>query len=163
VTLAYVFWHQPRSGANRAEYEDALLRFHARLRDVRVPGSLGSTTARIPTVPWLPGGGYEDWYYVEDFTALGALNAGAIDAAHGATHDAVAGLAGPGAGGLYRLVSGPRDSPSDRHVWLAHAAEIDGSLWQRQMVLGPAPEFCAVAESGPDVADALVVAVTTLR
>src|SRR5207253_6612299 len=45
---------------------------------------------------------YEDWYFVDDFTALGALNEAAVTVARKDPHDTVAKLAGGGAGGVYR-------------------------------------------------------------
>ncbi|MHB8466161.1 MAG: hypothetical protein ACYDH6_13710 [Acidimicrobiales bacterium] len=156
--LAYVFWHQPASGATA--YADALLRFHEQLHTERVAGVVGTRALRVPDLPWLPGGGYEDWYYVEDFAALGALNGAAVDAAHKTTHDAVANMSGTGVGGLYALRTGAWDHRAAHHTWLDHRPPaVAGALWQRQMVLGPAPEYCLVSDA--PVADAtLTIAVS---
>ena len=166
MTLAYVFWHQPRRGVEAAGYERGLLDFHARLADTPIQGTLGCRTVRVPATPWLNGPGYEDWYYVEDFTALGELNAGAIDEPHAAVHDAIATQAGFGAGGLYRLVSGQMDRAGAHHVWFPKPDVLPDregtALWQRQLVLGPAPEFCLVSDQPPILAGAVDVPVEAL-
>ena len=166
MTLAYVFWHHPGLGVDAAGYERGLLAFHARLADAPIPGTLGCRTVRVPATPWLSGAGYEDWYFVEDFTALGQLNAGAIDEAHAAVHDDIAAQAGFGAGGLYRLVSGQRDRAGAHHVWFPKPDVLPGgegtTLWQRQLVLSPAPEFCLVCDERPILAGAVDVPVERL-
>lgn len=160
MALAYVFWHQPAESVDRAAYEARLVRFHDRLAAAPIPGLLGSRTVRVPPLAWLPGGGYEDWYVVDGFAALGTLNDGAVDVAHRAPHDAVAAGSGHGAGGLYALLAGDALADADVHTWFAKPAGVlyadlhrrllhelaDGAtLWQRQLVLGPAPEYCMVA------------------
>jgi len=125
---------------------------------------------RIPWLAAPAGGasadepGYEDWYLVRDSAALDRLNAAAINARHRSYHDAAAELAGDGAGGLYSLVEFPggRDPgrAADREsesVWLSKPPRVsysefmsdlaalvppDAQVWQRRLVLGPAPEFC---------------------
>jgi hypothetical protein len=92
------------------------------------------------------GSGYEDWYLVEDWTALGELNALAVDASHRTPHAAAAERAGEGWGGVYALVRGEPDPPAAVR-WTDRAPEAAATLWQRQMVLGPAPEFC-VGDAG---------------
>lgn len=69
-------------------------------------GLLTSRTLAVPRLPWLASGGYEDWYLVGDFAALGVLNAAVMDREHVAAHDRVAEGAGDGAGGVYALVAG---------------------------------------------------------
>jgi hypothetical protein len=51
-------------------------------------------------------------------------------------------------GGVYRLVRGGAAPPAGVR-WAAREPDErpEAALWQRQMVLGPAPEFC-VAEAG---------------
>ena len=201
--LAYVFWHQPGAPVATGAYEDALRAFHVALDSTPIPGFLGSRIGRVPDLPWLPSGGYEDWYYVESFAALGELNTAAVDAAHRGAHQAAAGLSGHGAGGLYRLVSGDMGGPYRRvggdlgasdpagaaraegapdgrgtadalglvHVWFSQPAGVSlaelqrgfagqGALWQRQLVLGPAPEYCQVGGKPPDVPLRTTVAVS---
>lgn len=139
--LAYVFWHRPRPDVDLDRYEHALSLFHDSLENP-------SAAFRLDELPF--GGreaGYEDWYLVDDWTALGELNARAVDARHRAGHDAAAELSGHGWGGVYALVRGPAEPPAAAR-W-QHRAPSDPEVahWQRQMVLGPAPEFC-VRETG---------------
>ena len=171
--LAYLFWHQPSAGQPVESYESALVGFHRRLREVAVPGLVASGTARVGGLPWMDGDGYEDWYAVDDYTALGVLNDAAVDASRARAHDLVALAAGFGAGGLYalerwdgrrRLTAAPWgtiDTPAGYSVWLTkpsgvsypefreqlslHTAGEPVTVWRRQMVLGPAPEFRVTA------------------
>jgi hypothetical protein len=114
---------------------------------------------------------YEDWYLVEDYAALGILNEAAVARGHRTLHDDLAGRFGAGAGGLYGLVEGELapglDSIGEASiaVWVTRSAGAprralgellgDGmdpdraSLWRRQLVLGPAPEFCLLASELP--------------
>ena len=80
-----------------------------------------------------------------------------MDAGRRAEHDAAAALAGEGWGGVYALVRGAAEIPaaaSWRHKPRGHDLETvladagEAAVWQRQMVLGPAPELC-VAAGGP--------------
>jgi hypothetical protein len=162
--LAYLFWHQPGEDQPRQHYEQALVRFHRRLQEVPVPGLVASGAARVQGLPWMPGDGYEDWYAVEDFSALGLLNDAAVDPAHVDAHDFVAHAAGFGTGGLYALERGDTVAPGGYCVWLTKpegvryadfaeqlAVETAGetlTVWRRQMVLGPAPEFRLTAARG---------------
>jgi hypothetical protein len=155
--LAYLFWHQPAADQPAQAYERALLAFHRRLREVAVPGLVASGTARVRGLPWMAGDGYEDWYAVVDYAALGVLNDAAVDAAHARAHDLVAVVAAFGVGGLYALEHGTIDPPARYCVWLtkpagvtypsfreqlaAHTAGEPVTVWRRQMVLGPAPEY----------------------
>lgn len=149
--LAYLFWHRPAAGAERADYERALAAFHAALAAHPPAGFGGSAAYRLAAAPWLAGDGdaYEDWYRVADWAALGRLNDAAVSGPRAAPHDAVAHAAGAGAGGVYRLVAGSAGPPQrPHHTWL-HALPDDrepAAAWQRQMVLGPAPEFVLVSE-----------------
>ena len=86
--------------------------------------------------------GYEDWYLVDGWKELGELNATAVDAAHKAPHDAAAHRVRSGWGGVYKLVNGHAEGPPDGTRW-SHSRPQAGVVWQRQMVLGPAPEYCA--------------------
>ncbi len=152
--LAYVFWHRPRAGAEAAAYETAQRAFHASL-DVQ------SACFRLEALPFGDRGtAYEDWYLVESWAALGELNATAIDAAHRASHDAAAALSAEGWAAILALVNGPPTIPDGVDwldelpnafslKWRENALEDeDATVWRRQMVLGPAPEFClATGES----------------
>src|SRR3954453_14023970 len=87
--LAYVFWHAPRPGVAAGHYEARLGAFHAALRADPFEGLGPTATLALPAIPWLGGAaGYEDWYLVEDFAALGRLNAAAVSGSHAAPHDA---------------------------------------------------------------------------
>jgi hypothetical protein len=142
-------------------------------------GLRASVAFKLATTPWLPapaqelagepGGGdgvYEDWYLLEDFTALGVLNEAAVGLGHRSSHDEVARRFGSGAGGLYGLLEGELDGDSlgqaTLAVWVSRPpgaprhglGELLGdgmsprgaSLWRRQLVFGPAPEFCLLAD-----------------
>ena len=176
--LAYVFWHRPREGTPADAYEHAQLAFHRSLARARPVGMRCSAVFKLDEVPWAvqraddeardrgqPG--YEDWYLLEDFAALGVLNEAAVGRGHRTTHDEAARRFGGGAGGLYALVEGCRSDSGERRYAARRgqcrdlgraagggaAAELgellgDGmdprhaSLWRRQLVLGPASEFC---------------------
>lgn len=152
--LAYVFWHRPAPAVEPEEYEQAQRRFHA---EIGVPSACFGL-AELPFKPGGDGGGYEDWYLVEDWAALGELNEAAVDGQRRPSHDRAAGLVGRGWAGVYRLLRGaPR--PPEEARWLEKpvgvpvpdlvgGASAEAAVWQRQMVLGPAPELC-VGEPGP--------------
>jgi hypothetical protein len=148
--LAYLFWHRPSAGVERDGYERALAAFHAALAAHPPEGFGGSAAYRLAEAPWLRGEGdaYEDWYRVADWAALGRLNEAAVSGPRAEPHDAVAHAAGPGAGGVYRLVEGSPEPPArPHHTWLhALPADPEAPTWQRQLVLGPAPEFVLVSE-----------------
>jgi len=154
--LAYVFWHRRDARVAVAEYEARLDAFHAA---IGVP----SAWFAVRGLPWIPGGaGYEDWYLVEDFAALGEVNERAVSGPRQAPHDAAAAAAAWGIAGLYRIKRGePRLDGIHHAAWrtkpagLAYAdfeAALPGrAVWQRQMTLGPTPEYVlhAGAETGP--------------
>ena len=169
--LAYVFWHRPAHDTASAPYEHALAAFHRALAAEPPPGFRRSWAFRLAEVPWLGGPGYEDWYLVDSFAALGELNEAAVSASRQAPHDAVAGLAADGTAGVYRLVAGEPSLGTARAAWLpkppgktypAFLAEVgapSASVWQRQMTLGPAPEFC-VHDPAKKLGGALTLALT---
>ena len=158
--LAYVFWHSRSSDVGPHEYERALVRFHEALAAAPPPGFAGSSAHAVDGIGWLAGDAYEDWYIVERWDDLGALNETAVDARRAATHDAAARIVRDGVAGIYRLRAGGEPLPSDGDaLWTrkprgvpydefrAALAPLGAALWQRQMVLGPAPEFCVLAPS----------------
>ena len=167
--LAYVFWHWPAPGVERGAYKARLVAFHRALRSAPPTGFRGSRVLAVEGAPWAPGTpAYEDWYFLDDFAALGALNEAAVTAARQAPHDAVARVAGGGAGGVYRrLAQGDGSAPHSAR-WLSKpegegyasflARLPPGEAWQRQLVLGPAPEFCLFG-AAPDGVEPLVVPV----
>jgi hypothetical protein len=167
--LAYLFWHEPDGSIDVADYERRLAAFHARMHANPPPGFAGSRAFRVGGLPWAADATYEDWYLVDDWPALGVLNAAAIDAVHAADHDAVASRAGNGAGGVYALRAGalpladagaaewtdkPRGTDYDSFTrsLIADLGAADFALWQRQMVLGPAPELCLLTRGSKLVA-----------
>ena len=170
--LAYLFWHRPIPGVDRSAYEAAVQGFHESIREAPTEVLLTSACHRLDRIPWLAATdvghgdepGYEDWYLVPDSAALDRLNEAAISARHRSLHDTAAALAGDGAGGLYapfELPGGkdlqferardsesvwmskpPRVSYSDFMPDLAALTPPEARVWQRRLVLGPAPEFC---------------------
>jgi hypothetical protein len=149
--LAYVFWHRPRSGADRDAYEEAQRAFHASLETE-------SGCFRVAELPFdRERDGYEDWYLVEDWAKLGELNRAAVDPQRLPTHDRAASAAADGWGAVYSLLRGPASIPAGAHWYDKPRGEpserflaslTEETVWQRQLVLGPGPEFCAaLAES----------------
>jgi hypothetical protein len=176
--LAYVFWHRPLDESSTDAYEQAQIAFHSSLARIPPIGFRGSMVFRVAGLPWLaraaspdvPGAGYEDWYLLEDYTALGVLNEAAVGSGHRTPHDKLAHRFGAGAGGLYGLVEGhARLGEGSLVIWVARPpAGLPGSerralpallgdgidpehasLWRRQLVFGPAPEFCLLASEPP--------------
>lgn len=164
--LAYIFWHSARQGVVSPAYRNKLIAFHGALNTHRPAGFLGSASFAVSDCPWLPPGElFEDWYFIEDFAALGILNQSAVTGPLQEPHHEVAWLAGFGSGGLYRLIDlSPQDdvpgrvaaarwrcwlskpqgrSYQDFHEQLRNLAEPGrAAIWQRQLVLGPALEYC---------------------
>ncbi|HYM46550.1 MAG TPA: hypothetical protein VES65_10400 [Solirubrobacteraceae bacterium] len=166
--LAYVFWHRPLDASATDAYEQAHVAFHRSLAHAPPVGFAGSACYRAAGLPWIDGAaaaGYEDWYLVEDYTALGVLNEAAVGRGHRTVHDDVARRFGAGAGGLYGLIEGRPQLDGASVVWVARPPGSqrralgqllgDGmdprhaSLWRRQLVLGPAPEYCLLAPEPP--------------
>jgi len=174
--LAYLFWHRPRPGSPVEEYEETLRGFHRSLAHLPPIGLRSSWSFRVAELSWLaapgpegsaPAGGYEDWYLLEDYGALGVLNEAAVGRGHRTAHDHAARGLGAGAGGLYSLQEGEEGAlrTAPLAVWVARApgsaepglGELLGdggtpgqtALWRRQLVLGPAPEFCLLAAEVP--------------
>lgn len=174
--LAYLLWHRPTAGVEREAYEDAAQEFHRSLAHTPPAGLRGSALYRLKRPAWFAQAGgaedeeiYEDWYLVEDFTALGVLNETAVAHGHRSAHDQIARRFGAGAGGLYGLLDGhahlgASDGVVDEPwpaIWIARppgapraefgellADGIDprrSSLWRRALVFGPAPEYCLLA------------------
>jgi hypothetical protein len=161
--LAYVFWHWPNPGTEAATYKLALTRFHRTLASTAPEGFKGSRILEVAGVPGVSHDGptVEDWYFIDDFTALGALNEAAVSPMMKASHDDAARRSGGGAAGLYELrtarIEAPRCaawfSKPERTTYSALYSRLPAGieLWQRQLVLGPTPEFCAVARRTHDI------------
>ncbi|MBI4278496.1 MAG: hypothetical protein HY660_08570 [Armatimonadetes bacterium] len=167
--LAYVFWHWRSPEVERAAYADALLEFHRVLAAHRPQGFLGSVVFRTRDAPWAPTNleVYEDWYLVTGSAALDPLNEAAVSGPRKTPHDAVARWAAGGSGGLYRLRSGGEGvTDATTATWFSKPADTGyddffralrpwtarpgATLWQRQMTLGPATEFCLLAPAPLD-------------
>jgi hypothetical protein len=153
--LAYLFWHRPRTGVARDTYEEALIEFHRSLASSGVE----SAAFRLEELPFAPRSGYEDWYLIEDWSAIGLLGSTAISGVHGARHLATARLTGEGWGGVYALARGvPRPPAGVRWVQKPQGEGLEvllereraQSAWRRQLVLGPAPEICLAEEPSAD-------------
>jgi hypothetical protein len=173
--LAYLSWHRAAPEVEASPYERALERFHRSLAHRPPSGFRGSATFRVAELPWLapagrgrPGGeaGYEDWYLVDDWAALGVLEEAAVSRGHLTAHHEVASLAGVATGSVYRLIEGnPRLSGTDIAVWVTRSPGHEnrslaallgdgmdpdlGGLWRRCLGLGPAPEFCLLVAEAP--------------
>ena len=164
AVLAYLFWHAPADGAGGDGYVARLAAFHRALAAAPPPGFRGSWSVALERPPWdgAPEVRFEDWYLVEDWAALGALNDAAVQGPRKEPHDAVAGVAGAGRGGVYALHHGALDGPAAWAGWVvkprgapypAFEAQLGeaaggGAVLRRQLVLGPAPEYVVLAD-GP--------------
>ncbi len=182
--LAYLSWHRPAPTADAGAYERALEQFHRSLAHRPPSGFRGSAAFRVAGMPWgaaaaggedrsegaphpeghrqASGAGYEDWYLLDDWGALGVLEAAAVSRGHVSAHDKVAAMSGTAAGAVYRLLeghagldetliavwvasSGGHEHPS-LSVLLGDGMDPDaGGLWRRCLGLGPGPEFCLLA------------------
>ncbi|GHO80535.1 hypothetical protein KSD_83060 [Ktedonobacter sp. SOSP1-85] len=162
--LAYVFWHQRASNVAREEYQEKLVAFHQVLQERQPQGFVGSLVLEMAQLPWMVEGSevYEDWYLVENSAALDPLDNAAVTEICREPHHQVARLANNGTGGLYRLKEGainltqvsemhfatwfskPSGMSYDKLYEILHQRQYDqqGILWQRQMTMGPALEYC---------------------
>jgi hypothetical protein len=176
--LAYLSWHRPAVGADLAElsaYERALAQFHHSLEHMPPSGFRGSATFRTQELPWPLAGqdadqrgwaGYEDWYLLDDWAAVGVLEEAAVSRGHLSAHEKVASLSGGVTGAVYRLVEGHPNLLETRvAVWVTPAPEhadpsfaallgdgmdpAGGGLWRRSLGLGPAPEYCLLVAEAP--------------
>jgi hypothetical protein len=171
--LAYLFWHRPAEDVDTDSYERALAAFHRSLAHTPPVGLHGSRTFRVAELPWIPAAGdgsqsgYEDWYLIADYASLGVLGEAAVGREHSTSHDEAARRFGVGAGGLYGLIEGeaPTLEVLTPAIWVSRPpgspkhdlGELLGdgmdptrsSLWRRQFVFGPAPEFCLLAGELP--------------
>src|SRR4051812_50056967 len=111
--LAYLFWHEPAPGVDPDRYVELLRAFHAALHGAPPAGFVRSWSVRLDAAPWDggPAQPFEDWYLVEDWAALGALNEAAVHAPPGPAHDATKALATNGAGGPSAPLPGPPPGP----------------------------------------------------
>ena len=170
--LAYLSWHRPAAGVQQAAYEQSLEHFHRSLAHRPPSGFRGSAALRVSELPWLsrePDAddvGYEDWYLIDDWAALGVLEEAAVARGHETAHHEIAARSGVATSSVYRLLEGaPRPAAADVAVWVTHQQGHDRSspaallgdgmdpdrdgLWRRCLTLGPAPEFCLLAGEEP--------------
>jgi hypothetical protein len=172
--LAYLAWHRPQAGGEVEAYEQALERFHRSLARVPPSGFEGSAAFRVERLPWLANAegqkdaapAYEDWYLLDNWSALGVLEESAVARGHVSRHDALAGMADGLAAAVYRLIEGQAQLQQPRTaVWVSPARGhgppsiadllgdgMDGArsaLWRRSLALGPAPEYCLLASEPP--------------
>jgi len=159
--LAYVFWHWRYPHIEKLSYQQLLSDFHTALRVQKPVGFHYSMVFQVELVPWLDviGEVYEEWYILENSAALDSLNEAAVTGPCREPHTQVARSAAGGSAGLYRLRGGEsRITTAHVAYWFAKPQGMSyetlyqtlqpvtmqsaGSLWERQMVLGPAPEFC---------------------
>lgn len=170
--LAYVFWHIPLEGTNPVAYEDALIAFHealhGALHEAPPQGLRSSAVYRHYALPWARPSMfvYEDWYLVDSYAALGTLNAAAASGSRRPSHDAAARASSWGAGGVYAPCGDGAITAGQFTYWVSKPAGVDydrfydtlrastcagDGVWQRQLVLGPAAEFCIRAASRLDL------------
>jgi hypothetical protein len=172
--LAYLSWHRPALAGDPSAYERALVQFHHSLARRPPSGFRGSATFRTAELPWLPeqepapggGAGYEDWYLLDDWAAVGVLEEAAVSTGHFSAHEKLASLSGPLRGAVYRLVEGHPELLETRlAVWVEPARDhadpslaallgdgmdrAGGGLWRRSLGLGPAPELCLLVPEVP--------------
>lgn len=163
--LGYVFWHRPLPGRPVKGYERKLASFLSSIAAHGPDGLVDALSFRIGSRPWSrsPSMGYEDWYLVKDFRALGILNDMAVASPNKTPHDDIARDATGGAGGVYGMLGGDLPLREARFAtWVSKptrttyqsffedlarlVANRRTDLWRRQMVLGRASEFCVHSE-----------------
>ena len=170
LVLAYVFWHRRRPEISRDAYEESLIGFQKALKDSHLAGFVGSVVSRIGEAPWMNTNteAYEDWYLLSGSEVMDRLNEVAVSGERKEPHDRAAHAATDGHGGLYQLRSGENsviDAPWA--TWFSKPAgtayerlyqeiseyfdPVNASLWRRQMVLAPSPEFCLRSHSKPSI------------
>jgi len=168
--LAYTFWHWKAPEVSRELYEKALIEFQKSLAAAAPDGFQGSMVVRLNGAPWTGTAteAYEETYLLKGSYAMDILETAAVSAQCKATHDQAARMAAGGCAGLYRLRLGTENiSPMRMAAWFAKPAgttydelyrlitqRVDSSqvsLFGRQMVLGPTPEFCLLAPNKVDL------------
>lgn len=167
MELAYLFWHYRRHSIGDENYRDTLVAFHEALAQNAPEGFISSFSRRQNRLPWMQPTVevYEDWYIVQDFTALGTLNENAHQSSMEPPHDSVAQMVASGSGGVYKLwFNYSEDEDVKTIVWLdkpplvktgdfleiieSKARDNQGVVWRRQLNLGPAPEYVVWLPAG---------------
>ena len=179
--LLYIFWHWPLAETDVPTYERDEEVFQSAVAGARPAGWLASAVSRCTGARWANDGGrtYEDCYLLENSAALDALNESAVRGACKEPHDRLARAMKAGTAGLYALARGRAEAvPTGSALWFSKPAGVryeelysrfasavrdsGVSVWRRQMVLSPAPEFCAFG-SGLDASSAGSDAFTVVR
>jgi len=162
--LAYVLWHHARAGiSTRIVYEASLLAFHERLRQAGIKGFIASSTSVVSKLPWIATTDCrEDWYIVDDWCALGAMLEASVSDLPKAAHDLVTHSSVIDGASIYRLRAGECcidapvaewfSKPEGMAQWVMEeliepSLQPGCGLWQRQLALGPAPEFCLLGQA----------------
>jgi len=159
--LAYVFWHWPQPSTVPAQYKSDLIQFHQVLQEKKPEGFQRSIVFLIHGASWLRTNGlaYEEWYLLDDSAAMDRINYAAVHGPCEEPHNRVARNAADGTGGLYRLRVGHENFESTTLAsWFSKPSgvsyqafdeqlgkvvlENNGTVWGRQMTLGPTTEFC---------------------
>lgn len=179
--LAYVFWHWPLTGVEAHTYQEDLISYHRTLYAHKPGGFHHTRVLLMEQASWLERDEqtYEDWHVVENSAALDPLNERAVSGPCQEPHRLIARWTQGGAGGLYHLVFGDADLSVVRFAYrfskpagMTYGAlyellqplvqEVRGTLWTRQMNLGPGPEFCLHSSEAlvfPDVLPTLKIPV----
>jgi hypothetical protein len=159
--LAYVFWHWPRPEVKAHTYQEDLITYHQTLLAHKPDGFHHTRVLLMEQASWLTRNEetYEDWHLVENSAALDPLNERAVSGPCQEPHRQIARWTQGSAGGLYHQVFGEADLLTVRFAYrfnkptgMTYQAlyellqpltqESKGTLWIRQMNLGPGPEFC---------------------
>jgi hypothetical protein len=159
--LAYVFWHWPFPDVEEHTYQEDLINYHQTLFAHKPSGFHHTRVLQMAQASWLGRNEetYEDWHLVENSAALDPLNERAVSESCQEPHRQIARWTQGSAGALYQLVFGDADLHTVRFAYrfskpagMTYGAlyellqplvqEVKGTLWTRQMNLGPGPEFC---------------------
>jgi hypothetical protein len=159
--LHFVFFHWPQLTVDRGVYKERLMHFHERLREALpragYPGSVVFEMDNPPGVLF-QGRLFSDWYAVNAWNFIERFKTTAVGEVV-TEHNAVAQWMAGGAGAMYDVRGGTNAPPvaARSSYWFSKPpgmsyaaldaqlapliAMPDVTLWQRQLVLGPTPEF----------------------
>jgi hypothetical protein len=179
--LAYVFWHWPFPNVEAHTYQEDLVTYHQILSAHKPSGFRHTRVLQMEQASWLERNEntYEDWHLVENSAALDPLNEQAVSGPCQEPHRRIARWTQGSAGALYKLVFGDADLLAVHFAYrfskptgMTYATlyellqplvqEAKGTLWLRQMNLGPGPEFCIHSSEAlifPDILPILTIPV----